>query len=66
MLKKVILRIQSLRCASAFDAWSSMVVHRRRLVNLSDKCIRRMGNLLSARVFSSFWHHCLLCRNVRA
>eukprot|EP01045_Picozoa_sp_COSAG04_P031212 COSAG04_NODE_5695_length_1522_cov_19.036543_1_plen_492_part_10 len=66
MLKKVILRIQSLRCASAFDAWSRMLIERRRLANLAEKCIRRMRNLLLARVFSSFWHHCLLCRNVCA
>ena len=63
MLKKVILRIQSLRCASAFDAWSGWSTRRRHVQSICVKSLARLQNLAVSRAWSAWWSlRCLMVR----
>ena len=63
MLKKVILRIQSLRCASAFDAWAGWSTRRRHVRLVCMRSVARLQNLAVSRAWSAWWSlRCLMVR----
>ena len=63
MLKRGVLRIRGLRCASALDAWSGWSTRRRHVQSICAKSLARLQNLAVSRAWSAWWSlRCLMAR----
>ena len=63
MLRKVVLRLQSLRCACAFDGWSGWSARRRHVQSICTKAAARLQNLAVSKAWSAWWSlRCLMIR----